>query len=281
MNITMSPGDKGICETGLGSTVFWYGNADAEKAMTRAVQEGLVGMIDTAEMYGNGNCEDAVGRVLREVGRDNVYLVDKILPDNATPAHFRKSLETSLKRLGTDHLDLYLLHWREKADLAFVAEAMTEAVQDGLILRWGVSNFDVADMEDLFAVNHGNDCYTDQVLYNICERGPEYDLFPWLKEHGVIPMSYSSLGSAYTGTRKKCESDPLIRKISRETGLSVAAIMLAFNVRNHDVSALFGSTSYDHIRTNLAGIGADISQYMSQIDESFPAPDHKVPLAKL
>lgn len=272
---------SGLCEAGLGSTVFWYGNPDAERAMARSVQEGLIGMIDTAEMYGNGRCEEAVGRVVKEVGRDNVYLVDKILPDDARPAHFRESLETSLRLLGTDHIDLYLLHWREKADLAFVAEAMTEAVEDGLILRWGVSNFDVSDMEDLFAVNHGDDCYTDQVLYNICERGPEYDLFPWLKEHGVIPMSYSSLGSSYTGTRKRCESDSVIRAISAETGLSVAAVMLAFNVRNHDISALFGSTSYEHIKDNLAGISADISPYMEQINKRFPSPDHKVPLAKL
>lgn len=273
--------NSGISEVGLGSTVFWYGNTEAEKSMARAVQDGLISMIDTAEMYGNGNCEDAVGRVLKRVGRDRIFLVDKILPDNATPEHFRKSLETSLERLGTDHIDLYLLHWREKADLAFVAEAMTEAVRDGLILRWGVSNFDVSDMEDLFAVDHGSDCYTDQVLYNICERGPEYDLFPWLKEHGLLPMSYSSLGSSYTGTRKRCESDPVIKKISRETGLSTSAIMLAFNVRNHDISALFGSTSYDHIKNNMAGIDADISQYMDLINQRFPAPEKKVPLAKL
>lgn len=275
----MSAKEKDYPEVGLGSTVFWHKNTDGEKAVVRAVQDGLISMIDTAEMYGNS--EDAVGRVLREVGRDNVFLVDKILPENATPAHFRKSLETSLRRLGTDHVDMYLLHWREKADLVFVADAMNEAVKDGLILRWGVSNFDVADMEDLFAVDHGEDCCTDQVLYNICERGPEYDLFPWLKEHGVIPMSYASLGSPYTDNRERCVSDSLLKKISQETGLSIAAIMLAFNLRNHDIIALFGSSSYDHIRTNLAGMDADISQYMNLIDETFPAPDHKVPLVKI
>ena len=266
---------------GLGSTVFWYGNREAEKAMARAVDDGLISLIDTAEMYGGGRSEEAVGRVLKEVGCDKVFLVDKILPDNATPSGFKKSLEKSLRRLGTDHIDLYLLHWREKADLAFVAEAMTEAVEEGLILKWGVSNFDVSDMEDLVAVEHGGDCFTDQVLYSLCERGPEYDLFPWLFEHGVHPMSYSSLGSDMTKTRRTCESCRAIQEISAETGLTPAAIMLAFNTRNHDLCALFGSSSYEHIKTNLAGIGTDITPFLEKINAAFPAPTKKVPLAKI
>ncbi|MGN0241726.1 MAG: aldo/keto reductase [Candidatus Weimeria sp.] len=268
-------------EVGLGSTVFWYKNRDAEKAMARAVNEGLISLIDTAEMYGSGRSEEAVGRVLKETGREKVFLVDKILPDNATPSQFRKSLENSLQRLGTDHIDLYLLHWREKADLAFVAYAMTEAVEEGLVIKWGVSNFDVSDMEDLFAEEHGSDCCTDQVLYNLCERGPEYDLFPWLSDHGVRPMSYSSLGSDVTRTRKNCESDSVIQAVSAETGLSPAAIMLAFNTRNHDLCALFGSSSFEHIKADLAGIGTDLDPFLEKINEAFPAPTKKVPLAKI
>lgn len=270
-----------IPSVGLGSTVFWYGNPEAEKAMAETVQDGLISMIDCAEMYGNGRCEEAVGRVLRKVGRENVYLVDKILPDNATPSGFCRSLETSLRRLGTDYLDLYLLHWREKADLAFVAEAMTAAVHDGVIRNWGVSNFDVADMEDLFACEHGNECFADQVLYNIGERGIEFDLLPWLNEHNVLPMSYSSLGSSYTGVRKKCGSDPRICRICQETGISTEALMLAFNIRGENLSALFSSSSYDHIRDTLRGLDFDINPYLELIDKSFPAPDHKVKLAKL
>lgn len=268
-------------EVGLGTTVFWNRNEDAEEAMGRAVNEGLVSLIDTAEMYGTGRSEEALGRVLSRCRREDIYLVDKILPDNATKEGFGRSLKRSLMRLGTDYIDLYLLHWREKADLAFVADAMNDAVKEGLILHWGVSNFDVSDMEDLFAVEHGSDCCVDQVLYNICHRGIEYDLLPWLKEHDVRPMSYSTLGSASTGDLKRCECNEHIRRIGEEMGLSPAAIMLAFDLRTHDLTALFSSSTYQHIVSDLKGLYADLDPYMAELDKSFPAPCGKVPLEKI
>lgn len=268
---------------GLGSTQFWYGNRGAEEALAEAIEEGQIALVDCAEMYGNGRCEDAVGRVLKRTGRDRVFLVDKILPQNAVPGRFERSLETSLRRLHTDHFDLYLLHWREDADLAYVAAAMHEAVRRGLVLRWGVSNFDLSDMEDLFACPYGEECFCDQIMYNIGTRGIEYDLLPWLREKGVLPMSYSSLGSSagFTDIRKRAEGSRVLRALSRDTGLSIPALMLSFVVRDKDICALFNSSSIRHIRENLRGTDFDIHPYLPDLARDFPAPDHRVPLAKL
>ena len=266
---------------GLGTTVFWNGCPEAEDAFASVICDGLVRMIDCAEMYGDGRCEEAVGRIVKKTGRQQVYLVDKILPDNAVPGRFRKSLTQSLRRVGTDHFDLYLLHWREKADLPFVIDQMERAVKDGLIVRWGVSNFDVKDMEDLFACENGKRCAADQVMYNLATRGIEYDLLPWLEDHGVLPMSYSTLGSSMMDTRRVVAENSAVRRICEELQLSPAALMLAFALRNRNVCTLFSSRSEKHIRENLTGAGRVPASVFEELDELFPAPESKTPLAKL
>lgn len=266
---------------GLGTTVFWNGCPEAEDAYVSVINDGLVNMIDCAEMYGDGRCEEAVGRILRRTGRDRVYLVDKILPHNAVPGLFRKSLTESLRRTGTDHFDLYLLHWREKADLPFVIESMEQAVREGLILRWGVSNFDVKDMEDLFACEGGNRCAADQIMYNLGTRGIEYDLLPWLKAKGVLPMSYSTLGSSQLDTRQVVAGTPLVRRLCKELSVSPSALMLAFALRNRDICALFASRQERHIRDNLAEAERIPASVLAELDAAFPAPEGRTPLAKL
>lgn len=266
---------------GLGTTVFWNGCPEAEDAYASVISDGLVNMIDCAEMYGDGRCEEAVGRILKRTGRDRVYLVDKILPDNAVPGQFMKSLKQSLKRVGTDHFDLYLLHWREKADLPFVIDSMEQAVKEGLIRHWGVSNFDVKDMEDLFACEGGRGCAADQVMYNLGTRGIEYDLLPWLKANGVLPMSYSTLGSSQLDTRQVVADSPVVRRICGEMQVSPSALMLAFALRNRDICTLFSSRSECHIRENLAGAAKVSEKVLEMLDEAFPAPAEKTPLAKL
>ncbi|MGI5989987.1 MAG: aldo/keto reductase [Lachnospiraceae bacterium] len=266
---------------GLGTTVFWNGSPEAERAYASVIESGLVELIDCAEMYGDGRCEEAVGRILRKTGRDGIFLVDKILPDNAVPGQFMKSLKRSLRRVGTDHFDLYLLHWREKADLPFVIDQMREAQKQGLILRWGVSNFDVKDMEDLFACEGGEECAADQVMYNLATRGIEYDLLPWLKAHGVLPMSYSTLGSSLLDTHRAVSENSTVKRICAELGIGPSALMLAFAQRNHDICTLFSSRSEQHIRQNLMGAETDLSFVMKELDGEFPPPDKKIPLAKL
>ncbi len=190
--------ENNIPMIGMGSTQFWMGDTKrAEQAMQMFIENYGPVMIDTAEMYGHGKCESAVGDVLKHVNHDSVYLVGKILPDNATKYRFERSLNHSLDRLGVDTLDLYLLHWREHCDLSYLVQAMNEAVEEGKIRHWGVSNFDMRDMNDLLAVPGGEKCYCNQILYNMYTRGPEYDLIPLLNKNNMHTMSYSSLGSKY------------------------------------------------------------------------------------
>jgi len=159
-------------------------------ALHAGVDLGMT-LIDTAEMYGDGATEDLVGEALAGV-RDQVFLISKVYPQNAGRGRLEKACEASLKRLKTDRLDLYLLHWRGSVPLAETIEGMNALVQAGKIRRWGVSNFDHADMEQLFRAG-GQACATDQILYNVTERGAEFDLFPLLNRNLIPVMAYSPM----------------------------------------------------------------------------------------
>ena len=158
--------DYDISAYGLGTTLFWSGSNPGLSACIReAVDRFGISVLDTAEMYGYGRSEEALGKTIRELPREKLFLVDKILPDNANEQQFQKSLHTSLKRLKVDYIDLFLLHWREDADLSFVVSAMEGAVKEGLIRQWGVSNFDTHDLLDLFAIPDGNHCFCNQMNF--------------------------------------------------------------------------------------------------------------------
>lgn len=240
-------------------------------------------MLDTAEMYGKdnsemyaeGNSEEVVGEVIARLGRKKLFIVDKIMPHNATERQFGRSLEQSLKRLNTDYIDLYLLHWRERADLRLVIDKMEKYKREGKILNWGVSNFDVDDMKDLLALEGGENCVVNQILYNITARGVEFDLLPYLKAHGIIPMSYSPLGSTLLD-RKNLH--PELLDTCRKNGINIEALMLAFATRGGDVSAIFKTGSLQHLKSNMQCLDIDISAYMSIIDRLYPPPTEKIPL---
>ena len=264
---------------GFGTTQFWAGrDRDAYACMRTAVREYGISVIDTAEMYGAGRCESVVGDLIRDVGRGRLYIVDKILPDNAVPGRFRKSLEGSLRRLGTDHIDLYLLHWRENADLGFVAAEMENAVAAGKILHWGVSNFDTHDSKDLLQCESGSRCSVNQIYYNMLRRGPEFDLLPLMQENGISLMSYSSLDTY--SERSRLAKDPRIAGILSSEDMSIEALQLAFIRRHQGAVALFSTGSVSHLENDLQHAEQDISAYMDVIDEVCPPPDHKVPLEK-
>ena len=265
-------------KAGFGTTQFWYGHTEESfAALEAAVCEYGITMIDTAEMYGEGRCEETVGKLIRRTGRDRLYIVDKILPDNADSARFFQSLDGSLQRLGTDCIDLYLLHWRENADLSEVSRLMEEAKKAGKIRSWGVSNFDVSDMEDLMACPEGKYCEADQICYNLLQRGCEYDLLPWLKERGIAPMAYNSLD--VRAVRNKLAADPRIRAVIEKENISIEALMLWF-VMKHDVIALFQTSSADHLRSDAAGLRICLDAYAALIDTVSAPPMNKVPLVK-
>ena len=269
-----------VSAIGLGTTGFWSGrNQGLEDCILTAVNDYGMNLIDTAEMYGSGKCETALARAIAGLPREKVFLVDKILPDNATEESFFPSLHRSLNLLDVDEIDLYLLHWRENADLAFVVQAMHQAVQQGLIKAWGVSNFDTHDLKDLLACG-GHDCACNQIFYNIYERGCEYELLPFMKEHGILPMSYSSLGSNYH-PHPDIHRNTAVMEACRAYGIAPEAVMLRMNTEQ-GFAALFSTSSLSHLHSNLQEVPDEAyREIFARMDQEFPAPDHGYPLVKI
>ena len=265
----------------LGQGTWYMGEKrslrDSEIESLRWGIEHGMNLIDTAEMYGDGASEELIGDAIVPFDREKLFIVSKVYPWNAGRRNIFDSCEASLERLGTDYLDLYLLHWREDADLAEMCSLMEEARTAGKIREWGVSNFDTADMEDLLSVKYGENCRVNQIFYNPLHRGIEFDLMPWQKEKDIRLMSYSTLD------RKAARSTLLekeeIRSILETEHIPVEALMLAFNI-HHDVCALFQTKSVTHLKDNLKGLTFDISPYMEIIDRACPPPSAKVPMEK-
>lgn len=275
------PGFPGIPAFGLGTTGYWSGeNPGLTACIREAANRYELTVLDTAEMYGEGRCETALGKAIRGIERDRLFLVDKILPGNANEKSFRKSLCASLKRLRTDYINLYLLHWRENADLSYLVHAMESAVQEGLIRHWGVSNFDTKDMKDLLAVPHGERCFCNQVFYSIYERGCEYELLPLLKAHHILPMSYSSLGSGYH-PHPDIHQNRAVMKLCEAERITPEAMMLRWNAEQ-GFCALFSTSSVIHLRENLRKIPEDVMvRFHETIDREFPPPTHAYPMVKI
>ena len=270
-----------ISLAGIGSTQFWSGDTTkAENCLFEAINTYGITLVDTAEMYANGRCERIVGNVLASFPREKYYLLGKADPRRVQVYGLRKSLLTSLEYLKEDYFDLYLLHWREDVDLHSFVQEVEELKKEGYIKEWGVSNFDMHDMKDLLSIPNGENCYCNQILYNLMTRGPEYDLIPFLKEHDIMPMAYSSLGSSFV-SNKPVKTNKTIQRICQENNITPEALMLSFVTRYQDFPALFSTSSMEHLRSNLDFDNFDILSYMDEIDREFPSPTHAVPLEKL
>ncbi|TDP48641.1 aldo/keto reductase [Aminicella lysinilytica] len=244
-------------------------------------------LIDTAEMYADGKAENITGNAIRNIDRKDVYLVSKVYPQNANRHHIYSSLERSLKLLGTDYLDMYLLHWRENADLAEVVYCMEELKSVGKIIRWGVSNFDIADMKDLWNVTDGRKCQINQVLYNLGTRGIEYDLLEWQRERSVPFMAYSPVGQAGALTtqdgvsKSMLMTDKNVIEVAKRHNISIVQLLLAFVLRLDDMAAIPKAESFNHIDENAAAADIVLSEDdLEQLSLSFSAPILKVPMEK-
>ncbi len=254
----------------------------AEQAMQRraeiaALRAGIdLGMtlIDTAEMYANGASERLVGEAI--VGRrEDVFLVSKAYPQNASSDRLPRACEASLKRLGTDRLDLYLLHWRGSVPLRETVEAMNRLIAAGKILRWGVSNFDTEDMEDLVAAG-GSAGATNQVLYNLTRRGPEHDLLPWLDDRDIPVMAYSPVEQG------RLLGNPKLVAIAEELAATAAQVAIAWSLRHDNMIAIPKAGSVAHVRENRAAAGLELSNDdLAALDAAFPRPRKRVPLEML
>lgn len=222
---------------------------DAECSALRAGVEAGMNLIDTAEMYGDGAAEELVGRAIQGLDRDKLFLVSKVYPFNAGRGDIRVSCEDSLMRMKTDHLDLYLLHWRGSVPLAETVECMEELKEDGLIRAWGVSNLDTDDMQELFAQPDGTHCAANQVLYNVGSRGIEYDLLPLMRQHQIPVMAYCPLAQAGR-LRRGLLNHPALRQIAGEHHATVPQILLAFLLAQPGVLPIPGRAAHSmHSRT--------------------------------
>jgi diketogulonate reductase-like aldo/keto reductase len=249
------------------------GRRDAEIAALREGIELGMTLLDTAEIYGNGRSEQLVAEAI-DGRRDEIFLVSKVAPGNASRQGTIRACEASLRRLGTDRLDLYLLHWRGSVPLAETVGALETLKESGKILRWGVSNFDVDDMEELAAAG-GAGVQTDQVLYNPSERGIEYDLLPMLTEQGVPVMAYSPIGQG-----GDLLEDAALTRIAERHDATPARVALAFVLRQPGVIAIPKASSVDHVRDNAAALELTLdAKDMAELDAAFPPPRGKQPLA--
>ena len=226
-------------------------------------------LIDTAEMYAEGGAEEVVGEAIRSC-RDQVFLVSKVYPHNASRKGVPEACERSLRRLGTDCLDLYLLHWRGQYPLAETVEAFERLKEAGKIRRWGVSNLDLDDMRELDAP----DCAVNQVLYNPQERGIEFDLLPWCQAQGMPVMAYCPLGQGGGLLRHQAILD-----IARRHGAEPAQIALAWSLRQPEVLVIPKSSNPAHVRLNASAAELTLSaDDLALLDKAFPPPSRSQPL---
>jgi diketogulonate reductase-like aldo/keto reductase len=252
-------------------------NRAAEQQALRAGLELGLNLIDTAEMYGNGRSEELVAQVVAGK-RDKVYLVSKVLPQNAGRDDTIAACEESLKRLKTDYLDMYLLHWRGSVPLDETLEAFTTLRDRGSIRHYGVSNFDVDDLEEARALKGGAGVATNQILYNLEQRGVEWALLPWSRKYAIPLMAYSPLGS----DSRRLRTHPVLKAMAARLGASPSRIALAWLLRQPDVVAIPKASSEAHVRDNHAALELDLSaEDLEVIDRSFPPPKRGTPLAMI
>ncbi|MEO7548307.1 MAG: aldo/keto reductase [Ramlibacter sp.] len=251
------------------------GRRGQEIAALRAGLDLGLTLIDTAEMYGEGRTESLVGEAI--AGRRNeVFLVSKVYPHNASRAAMRKACEASLRRLRTDRIDLYLLHWPGGVPIAETLEAFAALQAAGLVRNWGVSNLDTAALRALWSAPGGVGVQVNQVLYNLTRRGVERNLLPWLGEHGVPLMAYSPVEQG------RLLQDRRLADFAAARGMTPAQVALAWLLARDNVIAIPKTASAQRLKENMAALDHSLdAAAMAELDRLFPPPDRAVPLEML
>jgi diketogulonate reductase-like aldo/keto reductase len=271
------PGGDAVPVLGLGT--WGMGEAgssgpDMVAALTLGIELGMT-LIDTAEMYGEGGAEELVGKAVAG-RRDAVFIVSKVYPHNATRRGTIAACERSLKRLGSDRIDLYLLHWRGEVPLAETLDAFVALQRSGKIRHYGVSNFDLGDMEEWLRLAGGAATATDQVLYNLGRRGIEWALLPGLRRHGIPIMAYSPIEQG------RLLRTPALAAIARRRGATPAQVALAWLIRQQGVIAIPKAGRADHVRENHGALALELTPAdRAELDAAFPPPREAEPLAML
>ncbi len=273
---------SGLAVGAIGQGTWRFGeerrHADAETASLKAgIAHGMT-LIDTAEMYGHGGAELLTGKAVQGIARNKLYLVSKIYPHHANRQAYLTACENSLQRLSTDYLDLYLLHWRGLTPLAEVVDCMEDLKERGLIRDWGVSNFDLSDMQALFAVENGKNCVANQVLYHLGSRGIEYSLLPWLQAQNVLTMAYCPLAQA-GGLKKGLYRNSTLQAIAAAHGATVSQVLLAFLLSQPLVLPIPRTRRPERAIENANAMAIRLSQAdRDALDRAFPTPTRKLPL---
>ncbi|AQR74970.1 aldo/keto reductase [Sphingomonas sp. LM7] len=246
---------------------------DEIAALRTGIDLGMT-LVDTAEMYGDGATEELVGEAIDGI-RDDVFLVSKAYPQNASRTRLQAACEASLRRLRTDRLDLYLLHWRGRVPLAETIEAMQSLKNAGKIRHWGVSNLDTDDMAELIDAG-GASCVTDQVLYNLTRRGPELELLPWLADHGMSTMAYSPVEQG------RLIENPKLARVAAELGSTPSQVALAWVMRQPGMIAIPKAGTVAHVLENHGATDIQLTDdALAALDAFFPRPPGRVPLEML
>ena len=265
------PSGESIPSMGLGT---WHmgeriGNPKTEvDALVRGLDLGAA-LIDTAEMYARGGAERVVGSAIKG-RRDEVFIVSKILPHNASFDGTIRACENSLQRMEIESIDLYLLHWPGNHPLEDTVSAFEQLKTDGKIRHWGVSNFDTSDMQELYGIPEGKNCQINQVLYNLSRRGIEWDLLPWCRSMGLPIMAYSPIEQGRLLENKK------LKALASEIGVSAAQLSIAWSIRNNDIITIPKASNLEHVSQNIDAWTIKLeSAILDELDKLFEPPVKK------
>jgi Aldo/keto reductases, related to diketogulonate reductase len=277
MRVAFLPSGESVSALGLGTWMMGERpdkRTDEIAALNLALDLGM-NVVDTAEMYGNGGAEKLIAKAVGH-RRGEMFLVSKVLPQHATRAGTVAACNASLKRLNTNHLDLYLLHWRGSVPLEDTLAGFDDLTKAGKVRHWGVSNFDVDDMEELMALPGGTNLQTNQVLYNLTRRGIEFDFVPWCRKRRIPTMAYSPIEQG------RLLKNARLKSIAARHGATPAQIALAWVLRQNGVIAIPKAGTPDHVRENAAAVDITLTpQDLTELDSAFPAPRKKVTLELL
>jgi len=265
------PSGESVPSMGLGT---WHmgeriGNPKTEvDALSRGLDLGAT-LIDTAEMYARGGAERVVGSAIKG-RRDDVFIVSKILPHNASFDGTIRACENSLQRMEIESIDLYLLHWPGNHPLESTVSAFEQLKTDGKIKHWGVSNFDTSDMQELYGIPEGKNCQINQVLYNLSRRGIEWDLLPWCRSMGLPIMAYSPIEQGRLLENKK------LIALASEIGVSVAQLSIAWSIRKNDIITIPKASNLEHVSQNIDAWTIKLeSAILDELDKLFEPPVRK------
>ena len=265
------PSGESVPSMGLGT---WHmgeriGNPKTEvDALVRGLDLGAT-LIDTAEMYARGGAERVVGNAIKG-RRDNVFIVSKIVPHNASFDGTIRACENSLQRMEIESIDLYLLHWPGNHPLESTVSAFEQLKTDGKIKHWGVSNFDTSDMQELYGIPEGKNCQINQVLYNLSRRGIEWDLLPWCRSMGLPIMAYSPIEQGRLLENKK------LKALASDIGVSAAQLSIAWSIRKNDIITIPKASNLEHVGQNIDAWTIKLeSAILDELDKLFEPPVRK------